>query len=148
MHIDYFPLQEWLCCCPWQFLWILYLNWCPSPVMQSLWLVTSITMIKPILILKLSNDAGTYFNFIQVMEPRKLNEHRKEEFPCSLCDSTFSIQASLTTHIKSIHRGVKHPCTHCDYKATQVSSLNVHVKSKHLGITYTCDVCEVVLKSK
>ena len=82
------------------------------------------------------------------MEPRKLNEHRKEEFPCSLCDSTFSIQASLTTHIKSIHRGVKHPCTHCDYKATQVSSLNVHVKSKHLGITYTCDVCEVVLKSK
>ena len=67
VHIDYFPLQEWLCCCPWQFLWILCPSWCPSPVMQSLWLVTSITMIKPILILKLSNDAGTYFNFIQGM---------------------------------------------------------------------------------
>ena len=73
---------------------------------------------------------------------KKVSKAEGSRYACNQCDQQFTTQASLTTHIQSIHEGVKYPCNKCDYKATQHSNLKQHIQSKHEGVKYACNQCD------
>ena len=57
---------------------------------------------------------------------------------CNQCDSKFSKQSNLTTHIKLLHEGIRYECIQCDYVFTNRSNLRNHIRSRHEGVKYDC----------
>ena len=63
---------------------------------------------------------------------KKVSKAEGSRYACNQCDQQFTTQASLTTHIQSIHEGVKYACNQCDQQFTDHGSLRKHIKRKHL----------------
>ena len=55
--------------------------------------------------------------------------HQGIKYSCNHCDSEFTLQSSLQTHIQSKHEGINYPCNQCDYQATRRYKLQTHIKS-------------------
>ena len=73
---------------------------------------------------------------------KKVSKAEGSRYACNQCDQQFTTQASLTTHIQSIHEGVKYACNQCDQQYTQQSNLTTHIQSKHEGVKYACNQCD------
>ena len=58
-------------------------------------------------------------------------KHLNRRFPCEVCGHQFTDKGRLKQHKLSIHEGVRYPCEFCDYKAPYPTSLSSHIKKKH-----------------
>ena len=63
-------------------------------------------------------------------------------FKCDLCDSDFSRDQNLQTHIASVHDQIKHYCPTCNTGFMQVRYLQRHIKTVHDKVKpFVCDIC-------
>ena len=71
-------------------------------------------------------------------------------YKCTECDSEFTKNASLKTHIESIHTGLRYPCTKCNKIFKTKSQLRAHEVTKHdeNGPDFICKVCPYSTKIK
>ena len=70
------------------------------------------------------------------------------ELQCQKCTKTFSVNASLTHHMKRTHDNPKDKvCDYCEKNFYSQSDLERHMKSKH-GHTFKCPECGKELMSR
>ena len=61
-----------------------------------------------------------------------MNNSSAKEFPCKLCEKSYSQPHSLRQHVKNFHEKLKdYSCEHCDTHYTQSHSLRRHIKNAH-----------------
>ena len=61
-----------------------------------------------------------------------MNNSSVKEFPCKLCEKSYSQPHSLRQHVKNFHEKLKdYSCEHCDTHYTQSHSLRRHIKNAH-----------------
>ena len=61
-----------------------------------------------------------------------MNNSSAKEFPCKLCEKSYSQPHSLRQHVKNFHEKLKdYSCEYCDTHYTQSHSLRSHIKRAH-----------------
>ena len=76
------------------------------------------------------------------------DQDKNNKFQCDECNAAYSLQSTLTLHIKTVHQKIKYKCEICNYEATQKTHLNSHKKSVHQGIKYPCNICNRLFTQK
>ena len=67
----------------------------------------------------------------------------KSKFYCRVCNSSYTSNSNLNTHINSDHKGIKHNCEQCNKEFTTKQVKNVHVKTVHSKEKYKCQICQI-----
>ena len=75
---------------------------------------------------------------------RTCNACRLPRFECDICNTKFTQNYSLQTHIDGVHNKLKpFKCEFCDSKFTRNYSLQTHIDGVHNNLTpYMCNLCD------
>lgn len=73
---------------------------------------------------------------LQKARNHTISFHMKEksQFPCHLCDKTFSRQATLDIHLEVHENKKNYKCGLCESRFNNIANRNAHERSVHLGI--------------
>ena len=58
----------------------------------------------------------------------------KQEFKCSICNSSFTSKHSLKAHEDSSHKNIRFDCLDCGKEYKLNSQLSRHIKTVHKGM--------------
>ncbi|OWF52865.1 Zinc finger protein 829 [Mizuhopecten yessoensis] len=89
---------------------------------------------------------GKTYKILRTLEDH-LKSHKdgyiKPDFPCGMCEKTFSSHYVLKCHIKSIHYGENRTylCPVCGKSFTTKHSLNMHQNVHSGSRPFTCNIC-------
>ena len=67
---------------------------------------------------------------------------QKMQFPCSMCDKSYSSKMILKGHMKYVHQGIRFKCDQCDKEYHKRTRLAQHVRIVHEGgDKIPCEIC-------
>ena len=73
-----------------------------------------------------------------------VHEDKKKDFKCDICDKSFSQEAIMNIHMKSVHGGLKaFKCKICEKGFSLKTDMNRHISSVHEGKKpFICMICD------